>query len=144
MDFNNNSEKRLNFVPSKDKILIDAKKQSKSQAANMRNVSSSPDNQLTYGNQGNKNYYLMNKKERERFEELGNANLNNNLNPLFLSQANNQMLRRGKQYGKVVLDPLGSSGVNKYDLPPPIGGNKRFVGLAQIKESVNDYDRDMF
>ena len=143
MDFNNKSDKRLHLIQPKDKILIDARRQAKSQVSNMRN-SPSPDSQMTSGNQSNVNYLLMNKKEREKFEELCSGKLNTNIagyggNPLFMSAANNQMFKKGKQYGKVFLNPLSNA-----NAPPPIIGNKK-LKLAQIRESnFDNYDEDVF
>ena len=144
---------RINFRLSKEKLVIDGKRQAKSQVPVNRNL---PGTQKSFYNKingptsdetNNINRILMNEKERKKFEELTNgANGNNSyLNPMYVS-ANNpgQIYSKGNKHGKVMLNPLGNNNPNKFEVSikatveinnrmPPIIGNKK-IKLSQIQE----------
>ena len=144
---------RINFRLSKEKLIIDGKRQAKSQVPVNRNL---PGTQKSFYNKvnvptadetNNINRILMNEKERKKFEELTNgANGNKSyLNPMYIS-ANNpgQIYNKGNKHGKVVLNPLGNNNPNKFEVSikatveinnrmPPIIGNKK-IKLSQIQE----------
>ena len=139
---------RINLRLSRDKIVIDGRKQAKSQVPNTRNFS---DTQKIYSNKNNNdelnniNRILMNKREREIYEGISNGGMNKKLlNPMISSAANtNQILSKGNKYGKVMLNPLGNNKGNKLEVSfkatveinnngmPPIIGNKK-IKLAKI------------
>ena len=143
---------RINFRMSKDKIVVDGKRQAKSQVPLGRNISGT---QKSFYNKGNAeevnniNRILMNQKEREKYEGLTNGGGNNQLlNPLYVSASNpSNLFLSGNKHKKVMLNPLGSNG-NKLEVSfkatveinnkmPPIIGNKK-LKLAQIQEKEYD------
>ena len=143
---------RINFRMSKDKIVVDGKRQAKSQVPLGRNISGT---QKSFYNKGNVeeinniNRILMNQKEREKYEGLTNGGANNQLlNPLYVSASNpSNLFLSGNKHKKVMLNPLGSNG-NKLEVSfkatveinnkmPPIIGNKK-LKLAQIQEKEYD------
>ena len=144
---------RINFRLSKEKLVIDGKRQAKSQVPLNRNL---PGTQKSFYNKvngptadetNNINRILMNEKERKKFEELTNgANGNKSyLNPMYISANNpSQIYSNGNKHGKVILNPLGNNNPNKFEVSikatveinnrmPPIIGNKK-IKLSQIQE----------
>jgi kinesin family protein 3/17 len=150
---NNN---RINFRLSKDKIVVDGKRQAKSQVPVMRNNAGT---QKAFYNKiiapsidetNNINKILMNEKERKKFEGLSNGGNGNLLNPMYVSASNpSQYFSKGNKHGKIMLNPLGNGNGNKFEssmknnmdsknIMPPIFGNKK-IKLAQIQEK-REYD----
>jgi hypothetical protein len=149
---------RINFRMSKDKIVVDGKRQAKSQVPSKRNIAGTQKsfyNKIiapTIDETNNINRILMTKKEREKYEELSNGGLGNKqlLNPMFVSASNsNQIFPKGNKLGKLVLNPLGNNNPNKFEVSikatveinnkmPPIIGNKK-IKLAHIGDK-GDYD----
>ena len=144
---------RINFRMSKDKIVVDGRRQIKSQEPLGRNISGTQKsfyNKANIEEINNINRILMKQKEREKYEGLTNGGMNNPLlNPMYVSASNpNSLFSNGNRHKKVVLNPLGSNG-NKLEVSfkatveinnnkmPPIMGNKK-LKLAQIQEK--DYD----
>ena len=144
---------RINMRLSKDKIIIDGKRQAKSHVPLIRNVAGTQKSFFNNNNmdeeRNNLNRILMNEKERKKFEELSNGGRNNktHLNPMFVSASNmNQFQYKGNKVGgKVILNPLGNNNLNPNKLEvsfkatveinnkmPPIIGNKK-IKLAQIQ-----------
>ena len=125
-NYRNSDDKRLNFRSTKDKFIIDAGNQTKTKEGTLRKT-------IPEGQNGGVNLFLMNKKEREKFEELSNFS-NNNYGPVF-KKGNN---------GKIYLNPLTNSGANKFEasfkanldvnnFPPTIAPKNKFR-LANICE----------
>ncbi len=145
---------RINFRVSKDKFIVDGKRQAKSQIPLARNIAGTQKSFYSKGDldEGNNiNRILMNQKEREKFEGLSNGGLNKQLlNPMFVSASNpSKLFSNGNKHGKVILNPLGANNGNKLEVSfkatveinnrmPPIIGNKK-IKLAQIQEK--DYDQ---
>ena len=123
-----NDDKRINLRVTKDKFLLDAGNQAKSKEALLRKTI--PEN----SSNGGPNLFLMNKKEREKFEELSNFSNNNKYGDIF-KKGNN---------GKIYLNPLGGQNLNKVEVSfkatldlnnlPPVIGNKKKIKLANISE----------
>ena len=140
---------RINFRISKDKFVVDGKRQAKSQVPFMRNGTQksfyNKQNEENLDEANNIKRILMNQKEREKFEELGNGyNGNQNYNPMYISAANpSQFFNKGNKHGKIMLNPLGTNNpklevsfkatVAINNRMPPIIGNKK-IKLAQIQE----------
>ena len=126
-----NEEKKINLRPTKEKFFIDADNQPKNSM-----IKKSIQDNVENGN-GNINQYLLNKKEREKFEELSNFSNNNKYNNIF-KKGNN---------GKIFLNPLGAPNLNKVEVSfkatldlnqlPQAIGNKNKVRLANIQD--DDY-----
>ena len=151
-EYDDKMNERISMRTSKDKLILDGRRHSKSHVPALRNPIGV--NQKFYLNQPNEdernniNKILMNQKEREKFEGLGNNRINNKnniLNPLYGSAANPiQLFNKAgaNKYGKVQLNPLGSNNMNmninnNLNLPPTLMPNKKYK-LASIKEN-NDY-----
>ena len=123
------NEERINFRKTKDKFAIDAGNQDKIINIGLRKTS--PDTNNT-SNRG-VNSFLMNKKEREKFQELSNYS-NNSYGPVFKKGSN----------GKMYLNPLTNSGSNKFEVSfkatldlnnlPNTLSNKTKYKLANIPE----------
>ena len=124
-------DKRINLRVTKDKFLIDAGNQGKTKDVVLRKTV--PE---TVNNQnGGMNVFLMNKKEREKFEGLSQLS-NNTFGSVFKKGSN----------GKVYLNPLTNSGSNKFEVSfkatldlnnlPPALPNKTKYRLANIPEDV--------
>jgi hypothetical protein len=124
------TDKRINLRVSKEKFLLDAGNQMKPKDfRDMRKTV--PEN-----NNNGVNLFLMNKKEREKFEELSNIGGNNKHMNIF-KKGNN---------GKIYLNPVGGHNLNKIEsmhkanldfgggLPPAIGNRNR-IKLANIPEN---------
>ena len=144
------NSKRINLRLSNEKIIIDSKRQSKSQVPLIRNISGTQKsfynklNESKGDEASNINKYLMSKKEREKYEALNNAGGIRNkpfLNPMYVS-ASNPIQLKGNKFGKVMLNPLGNNNTNKLEvafkstvdmnnLIPPLIGNKK-IKLAKI------------
>ena len=141
---------RINIRMSKEKFVIDGKRQAKSHVANIRNIAGT---QKSFYNKigdtnidetNNINRILMTQKEREKFEELTNGGVGNKqtLNPMFVSASkSNQIYPKNNKLGKLILNPLENN-TNKYEVSfkatldinnrmPPIIGNKK-IKLAHI------------
>ena len=92
-DYEDKINEKMNMRISKDKLVIDGRRQSKSHVPAIRNPGI---NQKIFLNQPNEdernniNKILMNQKEREKFENLISNNKNNKglLNPLYGSSSN--------------------------------------------------------
>ncbi len=123
-------DKRINLRVSKEKFLLDAGNQNKPK--DLKELRKTvPEN-----NTNNVNLFLMNKKEREKFEELSNIGGNNKHMNIF-KKGNN---------GKIYLNPVGGHNLNKIEsmhkanldfgggLPPAIGNRNR-IKLANIPEN---------
>ena len=123
-------DKRINLRVSKEKFLLDAGNQNKPK--DLKELRKTvPEN-----NTNNVNLFLMNKKEREKFEELSNIGGNNKHMNIF---------KRGNN-GKIYLNPVGGHNLNKIEsmhkanldfgggLPPAIGNRNR-IKLANIPEN---------
>jgi hypothetical protein len=141
-EYDDKMNERINMRTSKDKLIIDGKRHSKSHIPALRNPVVGPKfvlNQPNEEERNNINKILMNQKEREKFEGLGN-NRNNKafLNPLYGSAANPIQLfnkAAGNKHTKIQLNPLGSNqNLNSnINLPPTFAPNKKYK-LAQIQE----------
>ena len=141
-EYDDKMNERINMRTSKDKLIIDGKRHSKSHIPALRNPVVGPKfvlNQPNEEERNNINKILMNQKEREKFEGLGN-NRNNNafLNPLYGSAANPiQLFNKGagNKHTKIQLNPLGSNqNLNSnINLPQTFAPNKKYK-LAQIQE----------
>ena len=135
-------KERINMRTSKDKLLIDGRRQSKSHIPALRNSIIGQKyliNQPNENERNNINKILMNQKEREKFEGLAN-NRNNKayLNPLSGSAVNPiQLFNKAalNKHTKIQLNPLGSNqNMNSnINLPANLIPNKKYK-LAQIKE----------
>ena len=128
-------DKRINLRVSKDKFLLDAGNPNKQK--DLRDLRKTvPEN-----NAPGVNLFLMNKKEREKFEELSNFGGNNNNKYMNIFKKGNN--------GKIYLNPVGGhnlNGLNKIEssykanldlgggLPPNIGNRNR-IKLANIPEN---------
>ena len=123
-------DKRINLRVSKEKFLLDAGNQNNPK--DLKELRKTvPEN-----NTNNVNLFLMNKKEREKFEELSNIGGNNKHMNIF-KKGNN---------GKIYLNPVGGHNLNKIEsmhkanldfgggLPPAIGNRNR-IKLANIPEN---------
>ena len=123
-------DKRINLRVSKEKFLLDAGNQNKPK--DLKELRKTvPEN-----NTNNVNLFLMNKKEREKFEELSNIGGNNKHMNIF-KKGNN---------GKIYLNPVGGHNLNKIEsmhkanldfgggLPPAIGNRNR-IKLGNIPEN---------
>ena len=123
-------DKRINLRVSKEKFLLDAGNQMKPK--DLRDLRKTvPEN-----NNNGVNLFLMNKKEREKFEELSNFGNNNKYMNVF-KKGNN---------GKIYLNPVGGHNLNKIEstykanldlgggLPPNIG-NRNKIKFANIPEN---------
>jgi len=123
------NDERINFRKTKDKFAIDAGNQGKNINIGLRKES--PDT-INISN-GGANSFLMNKKEREKFQELSNYS-NNIYGPVFKKGSN----------GKMYLNPLTNSGSNKFEVSfkatldfnnlPQAIPNKTKYRLANIPE----------
>jgi len=135
-------KERINMRTSKDKLVIDGRRQSKSHIPALRNSIIGQKyliNQPNENERNNINKILMNQKEREKFEGLAN-NRNNKayLNPLSGSAVNPiQLFNKAalNKHTKIQLNPLGSNqNMNSnINLPANLIPNKKYK-LAQIKE----------
>ena len=128
-------DKRINLRVSKEKFLLDAGNPLKPK--DLRDLRKTvPEN-----NNPGVNLFLMNKKEREKFEELSNLNNNNNKYMNVFKKGNN---------GKIFLNPVGGHNLNNLNkmesaikvnldlgggLPPPNIGNRNRIKLANISEN---------
>jgi len=125
------TDKRINLRVSKEKFLLDAGNQMKPKDfRDMRKTV--PEN-----NNNGVNLFLMNKKEREKFEELSNFGNNNKYMNVF-KKGNN---------GKIYLNPVvGGHNLNKIESAykanldfgggfPPNIGNRNRIKLANIQEN---------
>ena len=125
------NDKRINLRVSKEKFLLDAGNQMKPKDfRDMRKTV--PEN-----NNNGVNLFLMNKKEREKFEELSNFGNNNKYMNVF-KKGNN---------GKIYLNPVGGGhNLNKIESTykanldfgggfPPNIGNRNRIKLANIQEN---------
>jgi hypothetical protein len=119
-EYDDKVNSRINFriTKDKDKFIIDGKRQAKSQIPNIRNIQ----NQDFYNNANddelNNVNRLLNKKERERFEQLGNGGMGKGYgNQMYISAANpGQMYSKSNKRGKIMLNPLGSNSGNKVEV----------------------------
>ena len=61
---------------------------------------------------------LLNRKEREKFEQLGNGGMGKGYgNQMFISAANpGQIYSKSNKRGKIMLNPLGSNSGNKVEV----------------------------
>ena len=146
-DKNNNTAKKLNELPnqkllddkrinlrvSKDKFLLDAGNPNKPK--DLKELRKTvPEN-----NPNGVNLFLMNKKEREKFEELSNMNNNNNKYMNVFKKTN----------GKIFLNPVGGHNMNNLNklelnhktnldlgggLPPAIG-NRNKIKLPNFSDN---------
>ena len=141
-EYDDKMNERINMRTSKDKLLIDGKRQSKSHIPALRNPMVSQKfmmNQPNEDERNNINKILMNQKEREKFESLANKrNSKAYLNPLYGSAANPiQLFNKAalNKHAKIQLNPLGSNqNMNSnINLPPTLVPNKKYK-LAQIQE----------
>ena len=130
-------DKRINLRVSKDKFLLDANPIKPKDLRDLRDLRKTvPEN-----NNPGVNLFLMNKKEREKFEELSNLNNNNNKYMNVFKKGNN---------GKIFLNPVGGHNLNNLNkmesaikvnldlgggLPPPNLGNRNRIKLANIAEN---------
>lgn len=123
-------DKRINLRVTKDKFLIDAGNQGKPKEVVLRKTAP----ETTVNPIGGMNVFLMNKKEREKFEGLSQYS-NNTYGSVFKKGSN----------GKVYLNPLTGSGANKFEvsfkatldlnnLPSAMPNNKTKYRLANIPE----------
>ena len=125
-------DKRINLRVSKDKFLLDANNPKPKDLRELRKTV--PEN-----NPNGVNLFLMNKKEREKFEELSNLNNNNNKYLNSFKKGNN---------GKIYLNPVGGHNLNNLNkkenafkanidlnngLPPAIG-NRNKIKLPSFSE----------
>ena len=124
-----NDDKKKNLRLTKDKIVLDADEPLKSKEVILRKTI--PENNPN----GGVNFFLMNKKEREKFEELSNFSNNKNKYGNIFKKGNN---------GKIYLNPLNGPNLNKVEvsfkatldlnnLPPTIGGKNK-IKLNNIQE----------
>ena len=126
-------EKRINLRVSKDKFLLDAGNPNKPK--DLKELRKTvPEN-----NPNGVNLFLMNKKEREKFEELSNMNNNNNKYMNVFKKTN----------GKIFLNPVGGHNMNNLNklelnhktnldlgggLPPAIG-NRNKIKLPNFSDN---------
>ena len=127
-------DKRINLRVSKDKFLLDAGNPNKPK--DLKELRKTvPEN-----NPNGVNLFLMNKKEREKFEELSNLNNNNNKYMNVFKKGNN---------GKIFLNPVGGHNMNNLNklelnhktnldlgggLPPAIG-NRNKIKLPNFSDN---------
>lgn len=125
-------DKRINLRVSKDKFLLDAGNPNKPK--DLKELRKTvPEN-----NPNGVNLFLMNKKEREKFEELSNMNNNNKYMNVFK-----------KTNGKIFLNPVGGHNMNNLNklelnhktnldlgggLPPAIG-NRNKIKLPNFSDN---------
>ena len=112
-------DKRINLIKTKDKFSIDAGGDSRVKDA--------------FPN-GGVNLFLMNKKEREKFENL--SNLNNNIKY-------NNIFKKGNN-GKIYLNPLSGPNLNKVEVSfkatldlnnlPPVNVNNNKIKLDNFQD----------
>ena len=128
-------DKRINLRVSKEKFMLDAGNPLKPK--DLRDLRKTvPEN-----NTAGVNLFLMNKKEREKFEELSNLNNNNNKYMNVFKKGNN---------GKIFLNPVGGHNLNnlnkmesaikvnmdlKGGLPPPNIGKLNRLKFSNIPEN---------
>ena len=133
---------RINMRTSKDKLLIDGRRQSKSHVPALRNPIIGQKFLINQPNEDERNKInkiLMNQKEREKFEGLANKrNSKAYLNPLYGSAVNPmQLLNKANlnKHTKIQLNPLGSNqNLNSnINLPANLIPNKKYK-LAKIQE----------
>jgi len=126
-------DKRINLRVSKDKFLLDAGNPNKQK--DLKELRKTvPEN-----NPNGVNLFLMNKKEREKFEELSNMNNNNNKYMNVFKKTN----------GKIFLNPVGGHNMNNLNklelnhktnldlgggLPPAIG-NRNKIKLPNFSDN---------
>ena len=126
-------DKRINLRVSKDKFLLDAGNPNKPK--DLKELRKTvPEN-----NPNGVNLFLMNKKEREKFEELSNMNNNNNKYMNVFKKTN----------GKIFLHPVGGHNMNNLNklelnhktnldlgggLPPAIG-NRNKIKLPNFSDN---------
>ena len=126
-------DKRINLRVSKDKFLLDAGNPNKPK--DLKELRKTvPEN-----NPNGVNLFLMNKKEREKFEELSNMNNNNNKYMNVFKKTN----------GKIFLNPVGGHNMNNLNklelnhktnldlgggLPPAIG-NRNKIKLPNFSDN---------
>ena len=126
-------DKRINLRVSKDKFLLDAGNPNKPK--DLKELRKTvPEN-----NPNGVNLFLMNKKEREKFEELSNINNNNNKYMNVFKKTN----------GKIFLNPVGGHNMNNLNklelnhktnldlgggLPPAIG-NRNKIKLPNFSDN---------
>ena len=121
-EFDDKVNSRINFriTKDKDKFVIDGKRQAKSQVTNIRNIGGANKDFYNIENDDELNNVnrLLNKKEREKFEQLGNGGMGKGYgNPMFISAANpGQMYSKSNKRGKIMLNPLGSNSGNKVEV----------------------------
>ena len=125
-------DKRINLRVSKEKFLLDAGNSNKTK--DLRDLRKTvPENNTT-----GVNLFLMNKKEREKFEELSNFSGNNNNKYM-------NVFKKGNN-GKIYLNPVGGHNLNKMESAykanldlgggfPPNIGNRNRIKLANIPEN---------
>ena len=111
-----------------DKLLIDAQ----GSPSKKKDIFLKKENQENNQN-GGANLFLMNKKEREKFQELSNLNNKQNKYENIFKKGNN---------GKIFLNPL--TGPNKVEVSfkatldinnlPPVIKNKNRIKLGNIQE----------
>ena len=126
-------DKRINLRVSKDKFLLDAGNPNKPK--DLKELRKTvPEN-----NPNGVNLFLMNKKEREKFEELSNMNNNNNKYMNVFKKTN----------GKIFLNPVGGlnmNNLNKLELNhktnldlggglPPAIGNRNKIKLPNFSDN---------
>ena len=127
-------DKRINLRVSKDKFLLDAGNPNKPK--DLKELRKTvPEN-----NPNGVNLFLMNKKEREKFEELSNMNNNNNKYMNVFKKTN----------GKIFLNPVGGHNMNNLNklelnhktnldlgggLPPAIG-NRNKIKLPNFSDNI--------
>ena len=120
-----NTEDKIANLKIGDKFTIDAGNQAKSKEALLRKT-------IPENTNNGANLFLMNKKEREKYEEL--SNYSNKYQDVFKKGSN----------GKIYLNPLGGQNLNKVEVSfkatlnlnnlPPVIGNKKKIKLANISE----------
>ena len=116
------------FKTSREKFVLNAKNKNPSNIYNIGKVESDQPSQTNVGNTymnsntTNINMILMNKKEKERYEQLSNMNRNFMNNPVAASSAevDNMHFKSLKKGGKFILDPL-----NKGYPKPNINNNNK-------------------
>ncbi len=127
---NKDDDKKINFRLTKDKIALDAGNELKSKDLFLKKNENNQNNGI--------NLLLMNKKEREKFEELSNFSNSKNKYGNVFKKGNN---------GKIFLNPLNGPNLNKVEgsfkatldlnnLPPAIG-NRNKIKLNNIRD--DDY-----
>ncbi len=121
-EYDDKVNSRINFriTKDKDKFVIDGKRQAKSQIPNLRNIDGVSKDFYNTGNDDEMNNInrLLNRKEREKFEQLGNGGMGKGYgNQMYVSAANpGQMFSKSNKRGKIMLNPLGSNSGNKVEV----------------------------